>query len=100
MAKNKVWPLTILPGSPESCRKTFYHQGIKASAELKAKKAYLAYIDTLGAFGKFGNLHTPQRLGFCRLYKGQKPIFIFTGMAVGELIREDLLAERMFFRHF
>ncbi len=67
-------------------RKTFYHK-YKDSAELKEKKSHLAYIDTLGAFGKSAIYTRLKGWDFVGYTKGQSHIHI-TANGSWELIRE------------
>ena len=66
-------------------RKTFYHK-YKNSAELKGKQPYLAYVDTLGAFGKSAIYTRLKGWDFVGYTKGQSHIHI-TANGSWELIR-------------
>jgi len=67
-------------------RKTFYHK-YKTSAIEKKKKPYLAYIDTLGAFGKSSIYTRLMEWEFVGYTKGQSHIHI-TANGSWELIRQ------------
>lgn len=67
-------------------RKTFYHK-YKNSAQTKGKKPYLAYIDTLGAFGKSAIYTRLKNWDFVGYTKGQSHIHI-TANGSWDLIRE------------
>lgn len=72
-------------------RKVFYHK-YKDSALLKGKQPYLAYIDTLGAFGKSSIYNRLLGWEFVGYTKGQSHIHI-TANGSWELIREAVPSE-------
>lgn len=74
-------------------RKAFYHK-YKDSANCKGKKPYLAYIDTLGAFGKSSIYNRLLGWEFVGYTKGQSHIHI-TANGSWELIRE-VVSEEVF----
>lgn len=74
-------------------RKTFYRK-YKDSAEVKGKKSHLAYIDTLGAFGKSAIYTRLKDWDFIGYTKGQSHIHI-TANGSWELIRE-IVPENVF----